>query len=130
MKKLLFISLLIIFGLMVPQAKIFAAEETSAKACHSQCAQCEKVCRETLKSLKKDADPELRKALQDCIDTCQQSQVFSKRDSKLQMEVMALCAKACDLCAQACEKAGLPSLKDCIQTCKDCKAACEKMTGS
>jgi hypothetical protein len=104
----------------------------SMASCAQNCKDCQKKCEDTLAYCQKQKgahqSDEHLKALQDCIQTCKQSQDFINRGSAMASATCSTCAQACKRCAESCL-----TFKDdkvmqaCAEECRKCETSCISM---
>ena len=70
----------------------------------------------------------------DCSDICEATARLGLRrtgdNSKLLIQLLELCAQACDECAAECEKHDHDHCKLCAQICRECAADCRRAAES
>jgi len=103
--------------------------------CIDNCAECHRVCVETmqycLRMGGKHADLAHIRLLNDCVQICQVNAEFLIRDSELQGETCAACAKICSRCAEVCAAFGPDDdqMQECAQVCSRCAESSDRMAG-
>lgn len=107
-------------------------EHRDMAACLEHCAECERICIETIAAVMarpdQRVDSALLRTLMDCADICGTSARFLMRQSDLHGATCGACANVCAACAAACEAiAGHEALARCAQSCRRCAASCEEM---
>jgi hypothetical protein len=109
-------------------------ENASMKNCIEMCWQCRASCQDTLEHiLERGGDhinADVIRRLNDCIQICQTSADFMRRNSPLHFATCGACAEICEACAVVCEKmpAEHKTIQDCAKICHRCAQTCREMS--
>lgn len=107
-------------------------QDRRMQECIDICVECQEICQETLYTHclemgGKHVEPEHVKIMADCIEACQTSANFMKRDSQMHTYYCAACAKVCEECAESCEEIGGSEMEACAEVCYLCAESCRQM---
>jgi hypothetical protein len=104
------------------------------KECIHICWECRDTCQDTLYNhiLERGGghiDAENIKVLTDCIQICQLSADFMRRNSPLHKITCAACAEICAACADSCHQMGGKhiTIQKCAEASRRCAESCRKM---
>lgn len=102
------------------------------QACIENCEDCSRECQETLFGycLPKGGqhiEAHHVKLMADCIEICQTSANFMKRNSEYHEVVCNACAELCEACAKSCEAMNDETMKRCAEVCRRCAKTCRDM---
>lgn len=102
--------------------------------CMNNCQECKEVCEETLTHMLMRGgdhmDPEHIRLMLDCIQICQTSADFLRRQSSYHIYTCKACAEICEACAESCEDMGKEhtTLQECADVCYRCAESCREMS--
>lgn len=102
------------------------------QTCIEHCAECHRVCLETLTlCLEKGGRHAARdhiRLLMDCAQICATSADFMIRGSDLHALTCGICAEVCERCAEDCERMNDDSrMQRCADACRRCAESCREM---
>lgn len=111
--------------------------ETSAmsknmQACIQSCADCHRVCLETLAYCLDQGGPHSEsdhlRLLLDCAEICQTSANFMLRGSDLHPMTCEVCSEVCAECGDSCERFDEDrQMQRCAEICRKCAEMCQTM---
>jgi hypothetical protein len=107
--------------------------ETEIDRCIRNCADCARICLQTLTSYclqegQEHSEPDHVKLMLDCADICRTSADFMSRESDHHGIICGACAEVCTACAESCEEMDDARMKQCAQVCRQCAESCKKMS--
>ncbi len=101
--------------------------------CINLCWECRTTCLDTLTNYclfvgGDHAGPSHVIIMMDCIDMCQLTADFMKRNSYMHTEVCSVCADVCEACAASCERIKDAKLQRCAEICRLCARSCREVS--